>query len=153
MTKDARGSALLFTVGALSVLLCGCGGGETMRPEQESGSGTPAAHSAPAAPASPSMDLPKTADGTDLGACQDADCEVEVKQGDTIPMDGEYGVDELVMREVTPDYVTVDGTAPGVSLSTSMTTGGGESSGNLNDVQVTVLGTDDDHAVVRISHT
>ncbi|TDD70342.1 hypothetical protein E1293_34825 [Actinomadura darangshiensis] len=76
-------------------------------PENPNAADPDAAQQDPAAaPEKPAQQPPKAKsaakDGTDLAACMDAKCEVEVKDGDEIALDKKYGMD--------PIHVKVDGT-------------------------------------------
>ncbi|XKK39493.1 hypothetical protein HFP72_00410 [Nocardiopsis sp. ARC36] len=62
-------------------------------------------------------DLPEAADGTDLEACADAECEVLVEAGDEFAMDGTHGVDRFVVDAVDGEGLGMSGFGPGIELS------------------------------------
>ncbi|MEV4008150.1 hypothetical protein [Actinomadura sp. NPDC049753] len=51
-----------------------------------------------AAPKSPPRGRSEAKDGTDLKACEDAECQVEIKDGQTIEFDRKLGLDPLHVR-------------------------------------------------------
>lgn len=111
--------------------------------------------------------LPDAANGTDLAACRDADCEVEVTVNDELPIDGKFGIDLITVTTVGADRVRLGvlGTAGGlevegldVSASGSCTNGNcrdvGELSltteidGRINDILLSLGGLDGERAVL-----
>lgn len=91
------------TVGAL---LAGCGSGEAPAQRTATEPGNPAstrgtAQTSPKPPeASTSPASPKASNGTDLAACKDADCEVEVRPGDRLKIDARFGVDAITVKSL-----------------------------------------------------
>lgn len=86
------------------------------------------------------------ADGDDVRACYDGDCEVRVPDGTTITLDPRFDVDGVL--------VTVkDGRARiRIDTGTGYVTAGGTGSTSIyNDLSVKVLGVDGDRALVRFS--
>ncbi|MEV3924093.1 hypothetical protein [Actinomadura coerulea] len=62
----------------------------------------PQQNSAPeqeAAPMSPPKGRSEAKDGTDLKACEDAECQIEIKDGQTIKFDRKLGIDPLHVRQ------------------------------------------------------
>jgi hypothetical protein len=97
--------------------------------------------------------LPPAADGTDLAACADAACEVEVAEGDEFSVTGPHGLDRIVVEKVTPGTVTLTGYGGNGSSVVSGTTGapfGDRPSIVLNGIAVAVLAVADDRAVIRL---
>ena len=88
-------------------------------------------------------------DGTNLTACQDADCEVEVRVGDVLQVDATFGVDAITVTSVEQDEITLalQGSSGGLEVE-------GELSltisrpGRINEVQISLTGTDSDRAVL-----
>jgi len=106
-------------------------------------------------------------DGTNLTACQDADCEVEVRVGDVLQVDATFGVDAITVTSVEQDEITLalqgssgglEVEGEGISISGNCTNGRcvdeGELSltisrpGRINEVQISLTGTDSDRAVL-----
>jgi hypothetical protein len=164
--------------------LTGCGDGGA--PEKESdqggkgGKGGKAAQEKPGKPddakepantASPSESSGpgKAADGTDTGACADADCEVELSKGSKLRPDSSYGINEFRVQSIKKHVITwtavFDGgrvsmsAQGGENSSTSCTNGTcfgsiGKSEGKLqmNDVTVEFTSIGDNSAVAEVSH-
>jgi hypothetical protein len=85
------------------------------------------------------------ADGDDVSACFDGDCEVRVPDGTTIQVDPRFDVDGIL--------VTVrDGRARiRIDTGTGYVTAGGTGSTSIyNDLSVKVLGVDGDRALIRL---
>lgn len=96
---------------------------------------------------------PPAADGTDLAACRDGTCEVQVALGTLpldIPLDGALGVDTLTLSAITPDAITADGVAGGGSLQMHVEVPVGNP-GYLNSLGVTLVTVEGDTAVVRLA--
>lgn len=53
----------------------------------------------------PSPTLPDASNGTDLEACEDADCEVEVRSGDRLKIDTAFGVDAITVKSVRREEI------------------------------------------------
>ncbi|MGP3933064.1 hypothetical protein [Nonomuraea sp. KM88] len=69
---------------------------------------TPAARlpASPSAPAASPEETPaglQAADGRELSSCEDADCEVEIRAGDELTIDGRFGVRQLTIGALQPD--------------------------------------------------
>jgi hypothetical protein len=50
--------------------------------------------------------LPKAADGTDTGACDDGTCEVEMSKGDELRPKSSYGVDRFTVESIKGHVIT-----------------------------------------------
>ncbi len=153
MTLSARDRIVrsAAAAGAAAVLACGCAGPPRL-PGERGEPGTPAS---PARSSSPSRGLPSAADGTDLAACADAVCEVEVAEGDEFPVSGPHGLERIVVERVAPGEVTVTGYGDGGGSMVSGTTGapfGDRPSIVLNGVTIAVLAVADGRAVVRFDY-
>lgn len=86
------------------------------------------------------------ADGDDVGACFDGDCEVRVPDGTTIRVDPRFEVDGILVT-VTDGRARIR-----IDTGTGYVTAGGTGSTSIyNDLSVKVLGVDGDRALVRIS--
>ena len=131
---------------AVGLPLTGCGGPGS----EDHSSATPAPPSASAPPASTAPALPEPADGTDLKACADGRCEVEVRAGDTIAFAG----DDVPLKSFT--VVRVAGNAlthkaagpPGYTFSGSMSA---SDTSVVNGLEVKIVAVDGDRAVIRMS--
>ncbi|WP_187284652.1 hypothetical protein [Streptomyces sp. uw30] len=89
-------------------------------------------------------------DGTDLDACFDNACEVEVTGADTIQLDGTAGVDELSIDSVADNTLTLTGSSGnGAQQSTASQTAPGRST--INDLVVDLISVDGDRAIIRLS--
>lgn len=126
LTHDAR---RLASIVVLSLLLAGCtnqvagapiGTGQVVDsdPTADAGpsSGGPATGSGTATPPPADPDFPVAKDGTDITACFDGTCEVELRAPVTIPFDPATGMVSLTLNRVDPEK--------GAQLS-GTTTGGG----------------------------
>jgi hypothetical protein len=58
---------------------------------------------------------PTAADGTDVSACSDVECEVLVRPGTVIPIPKSAGVSDLKVAKVTADRITLTGRVIGNS--------------------------------------
>jgi hypothetical protein len=86
-------------------------------PSATTGAATTAATETPTEAASPSADptpsLPvddtplEAADGDDIDACYDGECEVEVTASTVIPFDPDTGIESYMIQEVTADTVVI----------------------------------------------
>lgn len=168
LTHDASGRLRRVGAVALGLLLAGCAGcavhvggspigtGQTVDPGGSASTSAPAP-SAPSASATEppaDSDLPPAADGSDVSACFDGTCEVELRAPVTIPLDPATGIASLTLERV-------DGTN-GAQL-TGTTTGGGTISAQLyadpggyattsfNGFTIAALATVDGVAVLRLS--
>jgi hypothetical protein len=112
-------SSLIVLVG----LVTACGG------DGSDGSGAEAATETTAETTSTTAESttttrPRAADGTDLAACADGNCEVEVSAPVDIPLTGQAGgITMLSVTEVTPDDFSF----------TTVSNGGGTGSGGLSE--------------------
>jgi hypothetical protein len=79
---------------------------------------------------------PTAADGTDVSACSDVECEVLVRPGTAIPVPKSSGVGDLLVTKVTADRITLTGRVIGDSSA------GGCYGGNCD--------VDSDHGAVTI---
>jgi hypothetical protein len=166
LTAPARASRAVPTVLTVAALLAGCDAGEVPSP-QPAATPSSSASATTTSPAPTSPALPNATDGTNLAACQDADCEVEVRVGDRLDVDAAFGVDAITVTSVEQDEITValQGSSGGfdvegeeISISSNCSNGRcrdeGELSlttsrpGRINEVQISLTGTDSDRAVL-----
>ncbi|SDO04150.1 serine protease [Streptomyces sp. cf386] len=127
----------------------GCGAGLADAAKTVEGVSKGEALPAPGSPSTPPGTGQPT-DGTDLGACLDNACEVEVTGGDTIRLDGTAGVGELKIDSVADNTLTMTGSSDnGTQQSTASQTAPGRST--INDLVVDLISTDGDRAVIRLS--
>ncbi|GAA0216431.1 hypothetical protein GCM10009527_010670 [Actinomadura nitritigenes] len=114
--------------------------------------------SAGAADAPSAADAPKgrksaAKDGTDLNACLDADCEVEVADGQRIPLDPKYGVDGIDVRTDGPRvFFTASGRNSKMVTSMDTSWAGTGSSSTVNGLTFRPRMTKDGKIIVRVSH-
>lgn len=119
----------------------------TTAPPGTGGSGPPATPTIP--------DLPRAADGSDITACYDGTCEVELRAPVTIPMDPATGIASLTLERVDDvdgaslTGVTADGNG---RLSARLyTRPGGTATTVLNGFTIVALATVNGVAVLRFS--
>ncbi|MEU9016399.1 hypothetical protein [Actinomadura sp. NPDC048394] len=92
-------------------------------------------------------------DGTDLNACLDADCEVEVASGQRIPLDPKYGVDGIDVRTDGPRVIfTAQGRDSKMVTSMDASWAGAGSSSTVNGLTFRPRMTKDGKIIVKISH-
>ncbi|MBO2462847.1 hypothetical protein [Actinomadura violacea] len=115
--------------------------------------------SAAAAPASPSPSAaPKgkksaAKDGTNLNACRDASCEVEVADGEQIPLDPKYGLDGIDVRRDGPQVIfTAHGRDSKMVTSMDASWAGSGSSSTVNGLTFRPRMSKDGKIIVQISH-
>ncbi|MGI5282170.1 hypothetical protein ACQEVF_02455 [Nonomuraea polychroma] len=169
-----------FTAAALLLTLAACADSSATPPTTTpatatppaTGSATPGTASPPPPTASTSTPSagPQAADGNDLAACKDGDCEVDIKTDDRIAIDKRFGVERLTISSLDADEVRVTllGSSGGlrvegmnVSVSGNCVNGRCRDEGNLslapgqpgqiNDLRVEVTYLTDDRAILRLS--
>jgi hypothetical protein len=119
----------------------------------ESATTTSTRPSTTTAPPTTTTTVPPAADGTDLAACADGTCEVQVAAGGPpieISMDGSLGVDTLTLASITPEGLAADGVAGGGSVQLHVEVSPGATS-YMNQVGVTLVSVVGDTAVVRLA--
>ncbi|MGW8526381.1 MULTISPECIES: hypothetical protein [Nocardiopsidaceae] len=161
---------------AVVLTLAGCGG-PAQPPEEVPSAGVPS--TPPTSPstspsASPSPVAPS--DGTDLAACSDGDCEVEVTAPAEVDLDPEFAIDTLTIDSITDGSLafTMTSTAGEVSFgcqnsdsapcdsslqgtfgpggaATGQATGGPGAQVGLNDLVLEVVDVSGDSAIMRIA--
>lgn len=122
---------------------CGSGG------DDESDGSEPETTTEEPAESTPSS-LPAAADGTDLAACSDGGCEVEVAVDALpldIPLDGSLGVDTLTVNAIT-DSIDVDSVGWGAQQHAEVPVG---NAAQLNNVVVTLVAVEGNAALVRLA--
>ncbi|MFL6127217.1 hypothetical protein [Actinophytocola sp.] len=157
LTHDARRRA---GVVALSLLLAGCShevAGSPVGTGQVVDSNPTTASSAADPPPSPTNpNWPKAADGTDITACYDGTCEVELRAPATIPMDPATGVREWHLERVDDvngahlTATTADGSGT-LSADVYAEPGSGGATVVLNGITIVGLATANGVAVLRFS--
>lgn len=93
--------------------------------------------------------LPAAADGTNLRACADGRCEVQVSAHDKIPTPSRLGVDKVTVTSITAHGITLTGTAPGSVLQLSWE--GAYGTSYMNGLAITPVAVADGKAVLRIA--
>lgn len=108
------------------------------------------------------------ADGTDTGACEDAECEVELSAGDELHPQSSYGVEEFTVESIEDHVITwtahfgggrVSMSAKGAEESSTSCTNGtcsgrlGRTKGSLqmNGITVEFTSVGEDRAVAEVS--
>lgn len=122
-----------------------------------------------ASPSKSPTGLPKAADGTDTGACDDGDCEVELSQGDKLRPVSSYGIDEFSIQKIEGRVISwtalfsggqVSMASQGTETSSTTCTNGscsgtlGKSEGTLemNKLSVEFTAIAEDRAVAKVTH-
>jgi hypothetical protein len=142
------------TVAVSVLVLSGCGGSGTATDGRSSAAPPPLSPSVSASPSrspSPSSTgaLPEAADGTDLDACYDGECEILVTEPVDIPVDPEvYGFETLSITAIEEELVTVKAIVPGGFASVNV---GTEGYGVVQGVTVSALAIGEAGAVLSIS--
>ncbi|HEU5032951.1 MAG TPA: hypothetical protein VFV01_49095 [Spirillospora sp.] len=113
--------------------------------------GSPSPSASPAA--APKGKKGAAKDGTNLNACLDADCEVEVASGQRIPLDPKYGVDGIDVRTDGPRVIfTAQGRDSKMVTSMDASWAGAGSSSTVNGLTFRPRMTKDGKIIVKISH-
>ena len=95
---------------ACVAVLAGCTAGSGGQPQTAEPTRSDAAPSQAVAAPEPSpspSSAHRAADGRDVAACFDGDCEIAVEKSTTIPLDPKFDLGELVVDEVGPNSVKV----------------------------------------------
>lgn len=151
---------VVLVASAALTLLAGCGGGDT--PSKQNSHAKPNS----SAPASPRA-LSEATDGTNLAACRDANCAVDVRVADRLAIDSTFGLDSITVKAIGNDKITLatQGTsgglqAEGTNVSTSSSCVNNRCrdegelsistsrSGRVNDVDLKLAKIDGDHAAL-----
>ena len=101
-------SSLLVPALLPVLLLTACGGGEPAATEPAAAPPTSAAPSASPFRSSSAPAPGTAADGRDLTACRDGECEVVVKEGDVLRFDGGLETDPLTVLESGAAFTLTD---------------------------------------------
>lgn len=146
-----------LALAAAAALLSGCGSAPTDQspPAADTDPLTPSESSAPSPSGTPTAaPLPEAADGTDLTACADADCEVVVEEGDEFAMDGSYGVEQFTVESVGADGLSMAGEGPGTMVSGHVPApppgGNDHPQFVMNGFSITVVALEGSTAVMRL---
>ncbi|MTE13899.1 hypothetical protein [Nocardia aurantiaca] len=154
--KSARAKATLSRLGAAVVLAALCGGCGS----QTGGSAVPAETAAvgttttvrmatpPKDTKKPSSGLPSAADGTNLDACANGNCEIQVDGPTTIPVPGYSRISNVQIKQISPGSVTATTTVFGLPVSGSTGVGG---TIFLNGLTVKIVAVQGSSAVLRLS--
>jgi hypothetical protein len=158
-THDARRLAGFVT---LSVLLAGCtneiagapiGTGQIVDSNPTvTGSAPPSSSGSAPTPTIP--DLPAAADGSDITACYDGTCEVELRAPVTIPIDPATGITTLTLErvdDVDGAYLTGSTTGGGTLEATLYAGLNGSATAQFNGFTIEALATVNGIAVLRLS--
>jgi hypothetical protein len=149
----------LTVLAALALSACGTeqpadDAGATPTPSASPSTASPEPSPSPESPSEPA--LPEAMDGTDLDACYDGSCEVEVRAPLEIEFDPDIGIASMTIEQITAEGLELSGTTTsGGSFSSGLYAAeGGLAKGVFNHNGVTfelaVLGVHDGVAVLRI---
>jgi hypothetical protein len=94
---------------------------------------------------------PSAADGTDVGACFDGTCEVEISKPIDIPMDEKFGLGDFSVSEVGPDGIEFSVVFPGGSGGGHVSLGGVGSIGVFNGISMTIVAFSGENPIVRFA--
>ncbi|MGP3911346.1 hypothetical protein [Nonomuraea sp. 10N515B] len=170
-----------LTTAALLITLTACANQPAAPPAPPSAAtaapaATPTA-ATPTAPPTPTVSTPTpaaspqaAADGNDLAACRDADCEVDIRAGDRLTIDERFGLQRLTISSLNADEAvlallgsTGGLRAEGMSVSVSGTCVNGRcrdegkltltptSPGRINSIRLELPYLTDDHAILRLA--
>lgn len=131
--------AVLLAVG---LTLAGCGS-----PAQPAAPSTAAAPTPAGAPVTTGGAPPTATDGTDVAACHDGSCTVEVRAGTTIAFDESLRVSTFRVVSIQGDRISMASEHPSGGSGSSTTGTGG--SGQVNGVGYRVLDVRDGTAVLK----
>jgi hypothetical protein len=147
-------------------LLAGCGGGEDRsagRPEPApASSATPTVSPTPESPAAPPGESRSRPPGESpspgsrgdavRSACRDGDCQVELRSGESIPLDRRFGMEPISVKAERGE-VEFRTRSGGSEMQSSLSASpGGDSRVTFNDITVRLLGVHGDRVTVRVSH-
>lgn len=100
----------------------------------------------------PTVAQPPAADGSDIGACYDGECEISVSRPVRIPLDGRSGFDAVTVEAIEPNSVRFRVDYPNGSGSGSASRGGTVTfSSGTGSTRITVVAIDAGTAVIKIS--
>ena len=91
---------------------------------------------------------PKAANGTNTAACYSGSCEIRVDGDTTFGVDSSLGIDSVAVT-VEESHATIEGTGPGISVSTTLGRTG--THGGLNRLDVTLVWISGSTAVLSFS--
>jgi hypothetical protein len=141
----------------LALAACGSSGDDDARGDDDSGgattaptTATTAATTTTAAPTTTTT-FPTAADGTDVQACYDGQCDVQVAAGTRIALDPAVGVATAVVNAVTPQGVDMLVTGPSGSMMRFVAAPGAGPGSVMNDVQFQARGISGDQAVIVLA--
>lgn len=147
------GPAGVGLVVAVMALCAGCGtetGGSAVPAGSGSTAGETTVAKATSSKASnqPSDGLPVAANGTDLSACANGNCEVRVDGPTTIPVPGFSRINNVRIEQIIPGMVTASTTVFGLPVFSSTAVGGTIA---LNGLNVKIVAVHGNSAVLRLS--
>jgi len=147
-------TAALAGLVAATLVLGGCGA-DRAAPRDSARPSRSASPSPSPSPSATGPTLPPAADGSDIAACYDGDCEVRVRAPLKIPVSPSTGIATLTVTSITAEGVNVSGVlTDGTNLEiTVYADPGGLATGTVNTVQISALGVVDGEAVLHLSHT
>ncbi|MFJ9885406.1 hypothetical protein ACIQRW_06060 [Streptomyces sp. NPDC091287] len=155
MPTPSRRTTLVALASAVALLLTGCGSdgsdiSDGAAPEKSPAPtrsvAPPSKAPTPPPPPAKSSSLPKAADGTDLAACGDGTCEVEVKTGDVISVKSSSGVEEFMITGFGEGGATV-AVGPFDNPMTTTVNGGVK----INGVSLEITPLNDKRAIAKVS--
>ncbi|OON73876.1 hypothetical protein [Streptomyces tsukubensis] len=155
MLTPSRHTTPVVLASAVALLLAGCGSDGS----DNSNSGAPQKSHGPTRSATPpskaptsspppakTSSPPKAVDGTNLAACGDGTCEVEVKTGDVISVKSSSGAKEFMITGLSEDGPTV-AVGPFDNPMTTTVNGGVE----INGVSLEITPLNGKRAIAKVS--
>jgi hypothetical protein len=145
---------VVAALGVLTGVLTACGSSPQLQATPPAPPPPPTTTTTSTTPTTTTPALPKATDGTDIAACLDGTCEVEVRAPLDIPFNPKTGIKKLTVTEVSAEGATVEGvTTTGTNYTIRVFTDpGGLAKGTINNkFTVAALAVDKGVAVLRIS--
>jgi hypothetical protein len=112
---------VLVAFSAVGVLVAGCGSSNSAAPPPSAPDKPAATTTAPTTTVPPTTTVVTAADGTNLAACEDGDCEVRVTPSTSIPLRSSLGVGPVSVTDIQADTVTVSVAASAGDISDNCT--------------------------------
>jgi hypothetical protein len=164
LTHDARRLAGVIASLLFVSLLAGCtnqvagspiGTGQIVDSDPSATAPPGSGSAAPGPPTQSIPNLPPAKDGSDITACYDGECEVELRAPVTIPMDPSTGIRQFTLERVDPvDGAYLTGTTAdgnGTLSAQLYADPGGNATVVLNGFTIVALATVNGVAVLRMS--
>lgn len=148
--SSCRTAVLVALIPLVGLILAACGGGDSERPEADRpASTTPSKPTSTATQPSTteSPTVPEPEDGTDLSACLDRTCEVQVVVGDIIRFDPQFRMNEVHVLGVSNNRFEFKAFDDQPTPASGWI--GGTGSADIADVHLELVHLDADGAILR----